>query len=460
MLGTTVRQELKMLLVLALPLILAQVAQASMSFVDTLMVGRLGSEQLAGIALGVTLFFLVYSLLSGVMFAVNPSVAQAVGAGKPEQASLAVRQGLWLGTLLFIPALLVYWNAGSIFTLMGQNPETVELASAYLRAISWGLLPALWFNALRGLLEGVADPRPIMVISLLGVGFNVLANFALMYGKWGFPELGLVGTGYASTLSYLFIFMLLAGYVSRYFGQYRVFADLRRPNFQAMAELAKIGVPIGLQLGFEGSMFYTMVFLMGLLGKAELAAHQIATQAAAVTFMVPLGLSLATSVRVGQAAGRGNREGAKLAGYVGIGSSALFMVFTALSFWLAPQFIIGLYLDVNDLANAEVVRLATVFLGIAAMFQLFDGFQVSASGALRGLKDTRLPMLITLVSYWFIGIGGGVWFCFALGLGGRGLWLGLVVGLAAAAIALTIRFRHLTRSGLEPNSYPVRPERK
>ena len=449
MLVAAVRQELKTLLILALPLILAQVAQASMSFVDTLMVGRLGSEQLAGIALGTTLFFLVYSLLSGVMFAVNPSVAQAVGAGKPEQASLAVRQGLWLGTLLFIPALLVYWNAGSIFTLMGQNPETVELASAYLRAISWGLLPALWFNALRGLLEGVADPRPIMVISLFGVGFNVLANFALMYGKWGFPELGLVGTGYASTLSYLFIFMLLAGYVSRRFGQYRVFADLRRPNFRAMAELARIGVPIGLQLGFEGSMFYTMVFLMGLLGKAELAAHQIATQTAAVTFMVPLGLSLATSVRVGQAAGRGNREGAKLAGYVGIGSSALFMVFTALTFWLAPQFIIGLYLDVDDLANAEVVRFATIFLGIAAMFQLFDGFQVSASGALRGLKDTRLPMLITLVTYWLIGIGGGVWFCFGLGLGGRGLWLGLVVGLAAAAIALTMRFRHLTRSRLE-----------
>ena len=449
MLVATVRQELKSLLVLALPLILAQVAQASMSFVDTLMVGRLGSEQLAGIALGVTLFFLVYSLLSGVMFAVNPSVAQAVSAGKPEQASLAVRQGLWLGTLLFIPALLVYWNASSIFTLMGQNPETGELASAYLRAISWGLLPALWFNALRGLLEGVSYPRPIMVISLFGVGFNVLANFAFMYGKWGFPKLGLVGTGYASTLSYLFMFMLLAGYVSRYFGQYRVFVDLHRPNLTAMAELARIGVPIGLQLGFEGSMFYTMVFLMGLLGKAELAAHQIATQTASVTFMVPLGLSIAAATRVGQAAGRGNREGVKLAGYVGISSSALFMIFTALTFWLAPQFIIGLYLDVNDLANAEVVRFATIFLGIAAMFQLFDGFQVSASGALRGLKDTRLPMLITLVAYWLIGVGGGVWFCFGLGLGGRGLWLGLVAGLAAAAIALTTRFRHLTKSGRE-----------
>ena len=279
-----------------------------------------------------------------------------------------------------------------------------------------------------------------MLISFLAVGFNIVANNALMFGRWGFPELGLVGTAYASALAFTLSFILLALYVSRLYGRFAIFSRLRSPDPKMMRDLLVIGVPIALTLGFEVGMFSTTGFLMGLLGQAELAAQQIAMQTASVTFMVPLGLSVATSIRVGQAVGQGDRAASRRAGFTGMAMSAVFMCFTALAFWLAPHFIIGLYLDTSLTENANVVALATSFFAIAAMFQIFDGFQVSAAGALRGLKDTRVPMFITLLSYWIIGIGSGVWLCFGLGLGGRGLWFGLVLGLATAALLLSWRF--------------------
>ena len=438
-----IRKDLRALLTLALPLVLAQVAQTSMGFVDTLMVGRLGQAQLAAIALGSTLFHLLQIVLSGVIFAVSPLVSQAVGANDIYKAGRAVRQGLWLALLLFMVGSTVYWNAGPLLLGMGQDPATVVLSTSYLRAIAWGLLPALGVAALRGLLEGTGVTRPIMLISFVGVGFNVVANNALMFGHWGFPELGLVGTGYASSLSLGLIFVLTALYIASRQGRYGVFGGFRWPHLATLKELLRVGVPIGLTLGFEGGMFAATAFLMGLLGPAQLAAHQIALQTASITFMVPLGLALATTARVGQATGRGDRASAARAGFTGIAASAFFMCFTALTFWLAPRFIVGLYLDLSDPQNAEVVRLAQLFLGMAAMFQIFDGFQVSAAGALRGLKDTRVPMLITLVAYWVIGIGSAALFCFGLGFGGRGLWFGLVLGLGVAGVLLSLRFSRL-----------------
>lgn len=443
------RREIRNLAALALPLILAQLAQNTMSFVDTLMAARLGKEALAGIALGSTSFSFVLLILSGVILAVSPLVAQAHGADKPQEASRAVRQGLWLGLLLFVPAFALFWNAEPLLLHLGQAPETASLSSGYLRAISWGLLPAFGTTALRGLLEGLATTRPIMLFSLIGVGLNIVANNALMFGRWGFPALGLVGTGYATTFVYTAIFLMLALYVTVKFGRYRIFDDLRRPDVKMLYELVRVGLPIAFMLGFEVSMFAATAFLMGLLGSAQLAAHQIALQSASVTFMVPLGLAIATSIRVGQAVGRGNVEAARRAGYVGIGGSVLFMCLSALTFWLAPRFVIGLYLDLGNPANFEVVALATGFLALAAAFQLFDGLQVSASGALRGFKDTRVPMLITLFSYWLVGLGSGTLLCFGFGLGGRGLWLGLVFGLATAAGLLVWRFYHAFRGRLE-----------
>lgn len=442
------RRELAQLMLVAAPLILAQIAQMGMSLVDTLMAGRLGREALAGIALGSVVYQLAMIVGMGVLFSVAPLVSQAHGAQRPERAARAARQGLWLGALLFLPAWLVFWNAAPLLLALGQEPETVRLASGYLRAASWGFLPALWLTALRGFLEGVSDTRPVMVVLLVGIGLNVLANNALMFGRWGFPALGLVGTGVATTLVYTVMAAAAAAVVRFRYPVHRVLRGLRRPDPTVLRELFRVGWPIGLTLGFEASMFSFTAVLMGLFGQDALAGHQIALQSATITFMVPVGLAIATGVRVGQAVGRGDPQGVRRAGLAGIGLAAGFMCLTATLFWTAPRLLVAAFLDPAAPANAEVVRFATSFLTIAAMFQVVDGIQVSAAGALRGLRDTRIPMMISLLAYGLIGMSASALLAFPLGLEGRGLWLGMVFGLGTAAVLLLRRFLARSAVGL------------
>jgi MATE family multidrug resistance protein len=246
--------EARRLFGLALPLILAQLAQTSMGFVDTLMVGRLGREALAGIALGSTVYFFVFLIVSGAVLAVGPLVSQAHGGGQREAIGRTVRQGLWLATALGGLALLAYWNVAPALRLAGQDEGTVALASAYLRAISWGLLPGLWLVALRGLLEGVSQTRPILIIILFGVGLNVFANHTLMFGNFGFPALGLVGTGFASAFVYWVVFALAALYVQSRHGALGILSKWRLPDLGAMRELVTVGWPISLTLAFESGL--------------------------------------------------------------------------------------------------------------------------------------------------------------------------------------------------------------
>jgi MATE family multidrug resistance protein len=434
-------REIKATIALATPVVATQVAQISMGFVDTVMVGHLSSMALAGIALGNSIFFTTIVIAMGVVMAVGPMVSQAFGAGDDSGLARSVRQGLWLAAILTVPSMLIVRNAGVLLTWMGQDAETVSLSQAYLRAISWGAFPFLGFVALRSFIEGVSRPRPATVISFAAVGLNILANYVLMYGKLGFPALGLVGTGWASSL--VFWFMLIAlvfvTQLSPTFAAYGVFRHIRRPDPRYLAEIFRIGWPIGISYGVESGLFLITALMMGLLGTVALAAHQVAIQCAAFTFMVPLGIGIATSVRVGQAVGRQDSEGATTAGFVGIGIAAVFMLFAATLFWIMPRAIVGLYLDLADPANAEVIRLAAALLVVAAVFQIFDGIQVSAAGALRGLKDTRVPMLIGFVSYWVFGFDRGP----------IGLWWGLVLGLVAAAVLLSIRFGIRARARFE-----------
>lgn len=436
-------------LVLAAPVVASQLAQISLGFVDTVMVGRLGPAVLAGVALGNAVFFTVLLVCLGVVIAVGPMVSQAYGAGESEPVSRSVRQGFYVALLLTVPAFALLWNAGALLRAVGQDEAAVVLAQGYLRAIAWGLLPALWFAALRSFAEGLAKPWPVTIIAFGGVGVNVAANAALMFGKWGFPALGLVGTGWASTIVFWGLFGALALYVQARpaFRRYHVFARLGRPDPEYFRELFRIGWPIGVSYGIEAGFFTMTALLAGRFGMTALAAHHVAVQCAAFTFMVPLGIGVAGSVRVGQAVGRGDAEGARRAGFVAIGLAAVAMLIAATLFWTAPRVIIGLYLDTADPANTDVVRLAVTLLSVAAVFQVFDGVQVSAAGALRGLKDTRVPMLIGFCSYWVIGLSGGYAFGFVLGGGALGLWWGLVLGLSTAAVLLTWRFRRRTDRG-------------
>lgn len=438
---------------LAGPVVAAQIAQISMGFVDTVMVGRLGQQALAGVALGNTAFFFCLIVCLGVIQAVGPMVSQAYGAGEHEPIERSVRQGLWTGVILTVPAVLLLWNIAPVLRAAGQPAAAVEGAQGYLRAITGGFLPALWFMALRSFVEGLSRPLPVTIITFLGVALNVGANYVLMFGAWGVPALGLEGTGWASTMVFWFLFFTLALFVVRIdpFAHYRIFSHLRTPDLRYFRELVRIGWPIGVSSGIESGLFMITAMLMGMLGTTALAAHQIALQCAAFTFMVPLGVGIAGSVRVGQAVGRDRPGETRRAGYAAMVLAAGFMLAAAVLFWTVPGAIVHLYIDPAAPGNADVAALAVSLLSIAAVFQVFDGVQVAAMGALRGMKDTRVPMLIAFVTYWGVGLSTGYGLGFGFGWGPEGLWWGLVVGLAAASLLLAARFhRYVRRAAVPP----------
>lgn len=439
---TRLTAEIKACLSLAIPLAGAQLAQAATAFVDTVMMGWLGSSTLAAGGLGASVFQALLIISTGVVSSVSPLVAAAYGSRQAATVGKIVRQGIWLAIGLAIPIGGLLWSAQLWLPSLGQTPETVRIALPYLRSIVWGIPPALGFAVLRNFVAALSEPRPVIVIMIGGTVFNVIANYVLMFGKLGLPALGLTGIGLASATSLWGMFIALVLYIlsqPRY-RAYRVFKGLNQFETQVLADLIQIGIPIGVLAAVETGMFTLTTFLMGQLGTVSLAAHQVALQTASITFMVPLGISLATTVRVGQQLGQQDPAGARLAGQVGIGMAALFMSLMGVLFWVFPEPIVSLYIDVQKPENAAVVALAKQLLIVAAVFQLFDGIQVSAAGALRGLKDTRIPMLIGIIAYWGIGLTSGYLLGIQMGWGGTGLWWGLAIGLVAASVVLTWRF--------------------
>lgn len=434
--------EIRNCLILAVPLAAAQLAQSGVAFVDTIMMGWLGSQTIAAGGLGAATFnvFLITGI--SIVSAVSPLTAEAYGAGKVKYVGQVVRQGLWLSLSLALPVMLFLWNAGFFMRLFGQQPETVALTQTYLQAIVWGYFPALGFAVLRSYISSLSQTRPIIVVIIGGTLLNIVGNYVLIFGKLGLPALGLSGIGWASTISLWSTFLALSGYilVQPKLRIYRAFSYLYRFEPRIFWELLRVGLPIGVLAISEAGLFTVTTFLMGHLGTTTLAAHQIALQTAAMAFMIPLGVSFATTVRVGQMLGQGDRSGARLAGYVGIGLGTLFMAATGILMWTVPERIVALYLDVDDLANAAVVNLAKNLLGVAAVFQIVDGIQVTANGALRGLKDTYIPMIVGIFAYWGLGLTSGYFFSSRLEMGGVGLWWGLAIGLAVAATVLTWRF--------------------
>ncbi|NNF58673.1 MAG: MATE family efflux transporter, partial [Rhodothermaceae bacterium] len=338
----SIRREVRAMLWLAAPLTLTQLAQMAMSFVDVMMIGRLGTASLAGGVLGSTVFFTLLLMCMGVVMAVNPMVAQAIGAGDEVEVGRSARQGLWLATALGVPLFLLLGFAEPALLAVGQDPEAAALAAGYLGAIRWGILPNLWFIALRGFCEGMERPRPALVVMLIAAGLNVFGNWVLMFGKLGFPALGLEGTGWSSAFVMTAMVGMIGGYVrwAPDLRRFRVFAGLRRPDAAHFRALFRLGWPIGVQFGLEAGLFAVSTLLIGLFGTTALAAHQVAINAASVTFMVPLGIGMAATVRVGQAIGRGDGSGAQRAGWIAIALGATFMLGSALLFWFRPEWVV------------------------------------------------------------------------------------------------------------------------
>ncbi|GAA0575427.1 MATE family efflux transporter [Caenispirillum bisanense] len=435
------RGELKETLRLGLPLALTQLAQIGLETTDVMMMGHLGPEALAAGSLGLNLFLAVLLFGIGVTAATSPLIAQALGRRNARDARRAYRQGLWMAAVIGVPGMAVLWNAESILLALGQPPQASADAGIYLFWASWALVPALMFMVSRALLAAFTLTRVVLGLSIAAIGVNATLNYALMFGNWGFPALGLAGAGIATSIvatlqaAALFLYVTRARRVRRL----HVLARLWRPDWPTFGAILRIGLPIGLTMVMEMGMFAAAVFLMGLISLDALAANQIAIQIASITFMVPMGLSQAATVRVGLAVGRGDPAGALRAWQAALAGGLAFMSLAALTFWFAPLWLVVLYLG-WEAADQPVAGLAVAFLAVAAGFQLADATQVISSGALRGLKDTRGPMVIAATGFWVIGVPLGALLAFGVGLGGVGIWWGLLAGLVTAAVLLSLRF--------------------
>lgn len=443
--------EMRALLALAGPLTLTNLGQIAMMTTDVLMVAQLGAHALAASALGSALFFTLWMFGVGTVTAVAPMVAQARGRGRDvtTECRRSAQQGLWLAILVSLPAIGLLLLAEPVLLWMGQDPGLTGDTMTYLLPLMWCMPPSLCFIVLRTFLAALERIRPAVVVTFAAIFVNALANWVLIHGKLGFPALGLFGAGLASTLAALFMAVTLGLVVGFDHGlrRYRIWSRLWRPDMRRLRELAAIGVPIGAMMTLECALFSGATLAMGLIGADAVAAHQIALQCASVTFMVPLGIGQAATVRVGVAAGRGDSDAVARAGWTALVAGCAFMATMAVLFFALARPIVGLFLDWDDAATAPTATLAAGFLFYAAVFQLADGGQVIAAGALRGLKDTRVPMAIAAFGYWGIGFPLGLAFAFPLGWDGDGIWIGLTGGLGVVAVLLVLRFRQRSRRG-------------
>jgi multidrug resistance protein, MATE family len=438
------RGEARALLALSGPIVLTNLGQVAIQTTDVVMIGWLGTEALAASVLGVNVSFVLLLFAIGVVGATAPMIAQDLGRHPHavREPRRTVRQGLWVALLLGLPASLILWQIAPILALLRQDPALIVAAEDYVHAAMWGFVPALWFVVLRNFIASLERPRAGMVIMLIGVSFNAIAAYGLIFGRLGLPALGLWGAGIAAAATNIFLFVALLGFIllDRRFRRYYILGRFWRADWSRLCEIFRIGLPIGVTLIMEVGLFAGSGFLIGAISTTQLAAHQIALQCAAVTFMVPLGLAQAATVRVGLAAGRRDPPGVLRAGTMALIIGCGFMLAMALVMWTVPQSIVGLFIDAADPANRAVLQAAVTFLAVAALFQIFDGGQVIGAGALRGLKDTRWPMVFAAVAYWLVGMVCAVGLGLGAGLGGLGVWLGLAAGLAVAAGLMIARF--------------------
>lgn len=439
-----VRLELRTLLGLALPIMIAQLATTAMGFVDTVMAGRVGPRDLAAVALGNSIWVPVFLLMTGTLLATTPKVAQRFGAGTHGEIGPIVRQALWLALVVGLMATLILFNAEPILHVMKVDPELIGPCMEYLRGIASGLPAVALYHVLRCFSDGMGRTRPSMVLGLCGLALNIPLNYIFIYGHFGVPAMGGVGCGWATAIVMWVMMLGMAGW-TRWAPAYQssqLFSRFDLPQWAVIKRLLSIGLPIGIAVFAESSIFAVIALLIGSLGATVVAGHQIALNFSSLVFMIPYSLGMAVTVRVGQALGREQPREARFAAGVGMGTALAYACISASMMLLLREHIATIYT-----ADPMVIQVASMLIIYSALFQFSDAIQVTAAGALRGYQDTRATMILTLFAYWGIGLPVG----YALGLtdwlgmpsGPSGLWQGLIVGLSCAALMLSIR---LTRS--------------
>lgn len=443
--------EVRASLQLAVPLSALNLSDAAIGFVDTAMMGLLGSQILAAGALGAITFQTLIFISTGCVEGVTPLIAEALGAGETDRISRVAAQGLWLTAALSLPMMLLIWHLDSILSLLGQEESTVLLAKTYLRAIVWGFPAAIGFAVLKEIATALNQPKFVTAIAFAGPFLNAGANYVLIFGKFGFPALGLAGIGWASTLTFWVNFILAAGIVGFHvqFRDYQLVRHLHQFNKNLFVEVFQIGLPISLQLAAEFGLLTFAALLMGRLGTTMLAANQIVVQTIDVVMMVSVGVGYAATARVGQLKGAKDLEGAKRAGLVALVIGAVGTGIIALAWWLFPEQIVAIYLDANDPGNVEALEAAISLLKVAAVFQLAYGLNLIAFSVLLGLKESGVSALINILAFWGIGAGGGYLLGFPLQKGGIGLWWGLTAGMVVATVLLIWRFYQVTTNPID-----------
>ena len=449
--GRSWREELSATLALAWPLILSNVTFALIQATDVVLMGWLGAGALAASALGINLTWPLTFIAFGLVTAASPMMATALGARRHSVRDVrrSFRQSLWLAAGATIPLWLLLWNAEKVMLALGQQPQLAADAALFMRGYMWCLFPWLLFQAMRNFLSAVERPGWILAISVAGIALNAIIGWALIFGRLGLPALGIFGGGLASTIVWALLAAAMAAVIltDRQFRRFHLFGHLWRPDWPRLLHLVRLGGPIGLAFGFEAAVFAAAIYLMGLIDADSVAAHAIALQVAALSFMVPLGLSQAATVRVGRALGAGDDPGIARAGWTAWALGVAFMALMALIMWTIPRDLVSLFLEAGA-AQGRVADLAVSFLVVAAAFQIVDGAQVVGAGMLRGLHDTRVPMLFALIGYWLVGLGTGVWLAFFRGWQGVGIWTGLAAGLGLVAALMLCRWLLRERLGL------------
>lgn len=441
--------HVRALMTLGLPLIGSHLAQVAIGVTDTLMMGWYDVTELAAVVLATSYFFSLFLMGSGFALAVSPMVAAASAQDDLVQARRTTRMGVWL-TLAFagfcLPLLI--WS-GPLLLLLGQTPEISELAQQYLRIAAWGLVPALLVMVLKSFLTALERTQVVFWVTVFAALANAGLNYVLIFGKFGAPEMGLRGAAIASVSLHVLSFVFLLFYIRRVLPEYALFQRLWRPDTQALREVYRLGWPISLTLLAEVGLFAASAIMVGWIGTVELAAHGIALQIASLTFMVHLGLSQATTVRTGKFFGARDWPAMRRGGLVGTAMSIGFALLTIIVFLAIPEILLGVFIDPDEPQRAAILAVGVSLMAMAALFQLADGAQVMALGLLRGVQDTRVPMVVAAISYWVVGMPVSYVVGFVFGFGAAGVWFGLVAGLALAGLLFMVRFWGRTLPQLE-----------
>ncbi len=437
---------------LAWPLALANLLQMLVHAVDVIFVARLGERELAASSLGIALFGLLLWAFSGLTGIVAALIAEELGRRRHavHEVRRSVRMGLWLAVGSGAAGMAVCWQGEAIMLASGQDVGIAARTGDFLRIIMWAMLPMILANVLRNFVAALGRPIFATAITFLALGASVLGNYAFVFGNLGAPALGLEGSALASVLTALFV---LVCYIAAILGdrrmrRYRIFGNFWRPEWRRLRDLIRLGTPVMVIILAEAGLFSGAALLMGRIGASELAGHTVALQIAALAFQIPFGVGQAATIRVGYHYGAGNRAAIGRAGWVGIIMGGGFMTLTAAAMIFAPELLLSIYVDPADPANAAMAGFAIQFMLVAAAFQLFDGVQAVAAGALRGLQDTRVPMVIAIFSYWVPGFGVAIWLGFYTPLAGTGVWIGLAAGLVFASALLVWRWSRRERLAL------------